>query len=198
MKSGHCFAIIASTHMKGDAPMAGFIHNELDIKMTILYAASRLEGAVDFNTLADLALCDDGINYFQFAQYANALADNGLLSREGDRWAITDKGRETVVGFGDSLSVVIRERCDKRAAPVNEQLRRRAQFRSSVEEDPNGGCRLRLAFSDGADDLLTLTFWTPGEDTARRASDRFQRDPKLVYEGVVDVLLNGGKGACGT
>jgi len=175
--------------------MAGFIHNELDIKMTILYLASRLEGPVDFSTLTDLALCDDGINYFQFAAAANALADNGLLSREGDRWAITDKGRETVVGFGNSLSVVIRERCDKRAVPVNEALRRRAQFRSSVEEDPNGGYRLRLAFADGADDLLTLTFWTPNEDTAQRASDRFQKDPKSVYDGVVHVLLGEEKGA---
>ena len=46
--------------------MAGFIHNKLDIKLLVLYLVSRLAGPVDFPTLTDLALCDDGVDYFQY------------------------------------------------------------------------------------------------------------------------------------
>ena len=41
--------------------MAGFIHGKLDIKLLVLYLTSRLAGPVDFATLTDLAMCDDGV-----------------------------------------------------------------------------------------------------------------------------------------
>ena len=40
--------------------MAGFIHGKLDIKLLVLYLTSRLAGPVDFATLTDLAMCDEG------------------------------------------------------------------------------------------------------------------------------------------
>lgn len=170
--------------------MAGFIHNELDIKLLALYLASKLAGPVDRATYIDLALCDDGVNYFQFAEAIAQLVENRQLSLEDGLYSITQEGRHNIAEGGDSLSVVIRQRCDRRVIPVNEQLRRKAMVRSRVEPDGNG-YRLRLAFSDETGDLLTLTLWTPDEACARRASERFQRDPGQVYDGVLDAVLEG-------
>lgn len=169
--------------------MAGFIHNELDIKLLALYLASRLVGPVDRSTYIDLALCDDGVNYFQFAEAIAQLVENRQLSLEDGLYSITDEGRRNIAEGGDSLSIVIRQRCDQRVIPVNEKLRRKAMIRSRVEPDGNG-YRLRLAFSDEmGDDLLTLTLWTPDEASARRASERYQREPGKVYEGVLNAVL---------
>lgn len=168
--------------------MAGFIHNKLDIKLLALYLASRLVGPVDRSTYIDLALCDDGVNYFQFAEAIAQLVENRQLSLEDGLYSITDEGRRNIAEGGDSLSIVIRQRCDQRVIPVNEQLRRKAMIRSCVEPDGNG-YRLRLAFSDETGDLLTLTLWTPDEACAQRASERFQRDPGKVYEGVLNAVL---------
>ena len=73
--------------------MAGFIHGKLDIKLLILFLASRLAAPVNQPTLTELCLCDDGVNYFQLAQCLAELVASGHLSLEGDLYAITDKGR---------------------------------------------------------------------------------------------------------
>ena len=46
----------------------GFIHDKLEIKFLILYIAARLIEPVPFDTLLDLTLCDDAIDYFDFSE----------------------------------------------------------------------------------------------------------------------------------
>ena len=48
--------------------MAGFIHDKLDIKLLVLYIMDRAAAPIDFATLTDLALCDEGVDYFQYAE----------------------------------------------------------------------------------------------------------------------------------
>ena len=71
----------------------GFIHDKLDIKFLILYLMARVAGPVDFTTLADLTFCDDGVEYFDFAESVAELVSTGHLAVEGDLYTITDKGR---------------------------------------------------------------------------------------------------------
>ena len=70
--------------------MAGFIHGKLDIKLLVLYLTSRLAGPVDFATLTDLAMCDDGVDYFVYAEAVSELVDSGHITQKGQaehrRW----------------------------------------------------------------------------------------------------------------
>ena len=75
----------------------GFIHDKLDIKFLILYLMARVAGPVDFTTLADLTFCDDGVEYFDFAESVAELVSTGHLAVEGDLYTITDKGRNDQV-----------------------------------------------------------------------------------------------------
>ena len=45
----------------------GFIRNPLDVRLLILYILDHLILPVTMAELTDLALCDDGVDYFQFA-----------------------------------------------------------------------------------------------------------------------------------
>ena len=47
--------------------------DKLDIKFLILYIASRLIEPVGIDVLTDLALCDDGVDYFSFSECLNEL-----------------------------------------------------------------------------------------------------------------------------
>ena len=78
----------------------GFIHDKLDIKFLILYLMARVAGPVDFTTLADLTFCDDGVEYFDFAESVAELVSTGHLAVEGDLYTITDKGPESGAGAG--------------------------------------------------------------------------------------------------
>ena len=44
----------------------GFVREELDIKILILYILARLPGPVDRESLADIVFCDGAINSFSF------------------------------------------------------------------------------------------------------------------------------------
>lgn len=50
----------------------GFIQDKLEIKFLILYLAARIIEPVPFDTMLDLTLCDDAIDYFDFS---DCLAD---------------------------------------------------------------------------------------------------------------------------
>ena len=45
----------------------GFIHDKLEIKFLILYIASRVIEPIPFDTVLDLTMCDDAIDYFDFS-----------------------------------------------------------------------------------------------------------------------------------
>ena len=71
----------------------GFIHEELDIKILILYILRRLPGSVDPNTLCDLCRdCDTGVGYFAYSDCLADLIDNGLIAESEEGLRITEKG----------------------------------------------------------------------------------------------------------
>lgn len=170
--------------------MAGFIHNELDIKLLVLYIASKLAGPVDFSTLTDLAMCDDGVDYFHLADYIQDLVDSGQLSLDGGMYTISDVGRRNIADGEGSLSPVIRKRCDQRLAPLNAALRRKDQVRSEVTATDDGFL-LRLALNDSGLNLFTLSLWSPTKEDAQRAAARFQDHPDQIYNGLLGLLLEG-------
>ena len=120
--------------------MAGFIHDKLDIKLLVLYIMDHVSAPIDFDTLTDLAMCDSGVDYFQFAEAVSELTGSGHLEQQEDVYAVTDRGRRAGAAGESSLSPVIRQRCDRRLAPLNQALKRKAQVRAQVEEQPLGRC----------------------------------------------------------
>lgn len=168
--------------------MAGFIHGKLDVKLLILYLTAHLAGPVDFATLTDLTLCDDGVDYFLFAQAVSELIDSGHLQQDGDSYRITEKGRRNNAAGESSLSPVIRQRCDRRLTPLNNALRRSAQVQAALERSGEGW-RVRLSLTDEADGIFSLSLWVPSEETGRQIAEAFRSHPERVYNGILGVVL---------
>lgn len=170
--------------------MAGFIHNKLDIKLLILYLTSRLAGPVDFPTLTDLTMCDDGVDYFQYAEAVSELIESGHLLQDGELYTITEKGRRNIAAGESSLSPVIRKRCDVRLVPLNNALRRMAQVQAVVEETADDGWQVRLTLSDDSSTLLSLELWAPSAESAQQIVRHFKAHPERIYNGIMGLLLN--------
>ena len=173
--------------------MAGFIHDKLDIKLLVLYIMDRAAAPIDFATLTDLALCDEGMNYFQYAEAVSELTDSGHLEQQGEFYSISDKGRRACAAGESSLSPVVRQRCVRRLEPLNQALKRKAQVRAQVEETPQG-VFVRLSMDDDQGNLLSLTLLTPAQEVAQQIADGFLDHPDRVYNGLLGVLLAGGEG----
>ena len=167
----------------------GFIHDKLDIKFLILYLMARVAGPVDFTTLADLTFCDDGVEYFDFAESVAELVSTGHLAVEGDLYTITDKGRRNGEICESSLAYSVRRKCDRNLAKVNGVLRRDAQVRSEVLPRDDGTHTLRLILDDDKGTVMTLDLLTVSEEQAERLAEKFRAHPERLYESILQVLL---------
>lgn len=167
----------------------GFIHDKLDIKFLILYLMARVAGPVDFTTLADLTFCDDGVEYFDFAESVAELVSTGHLAVEGDLYTITDKGRRNGEICESSLAFSVRKKCDRNLAKVNAVLRRNAQVRSELLPREDEGVTLRLILDDDKGNLMTLDLLAVSEDQANQLADQFRLHPETLYENILQTLL---------
>lgn len=172
----------------------GFIHDPLDIKLLVLYVMSRVAAPVDFSALTALALQDNGMDYFLFAQGVDELVASGHLLRGDDGlYSITEKGRENSAIMESSLPSVVRGRCNRALARHNDAHRRAAQVTAQVETETDGRCRVALGLSDDAGSLLRLTLAMPDQARAQAVADRFQAAPEKVFHALVAVLLDDGR-----
>lgn len=172
----------------------GFIHDPLDIKLLVLYVMSRVAAPVDFAALTALALQDDGMDYFLFAQAVEELVASGhLMLGDDGLYSITEKGRANSAVMENSLPSVVRGRCNRALASHNNALRRAEQVTAQVDTMEEGRCQLTLGLSDDAGELFRLTLALPDRAQAQSVADSFQAAPDKLFHALVAVLLDNGK-----
>ena len=130
----------------------GFIQDKLEIKFLILYLAARVIEPVPFDTLLDLTLCDDAVDYFDFSECLADLVktEHLTLDEESGLYAITEKGRRNSEICETSLPYSVRLRCDKNLNACNRALRRKNQVKSSWPPGsgrPRRSCTVRSSTS---------------------------------------------------
>lgn len=168
----------------------GFIHGKLDIKMLTLYILSHVAAPIDFATLTDLVMCDDGVDYFLFAESVSELLDSAHIKKEDpDYYIATDKGRRNSSDLESSLPSVIRKRCDQRLAPLNNALKRKSQVRSQITPLDSGSVSVRLVLDDDQGELLSLSLLAATQEDGEKIARRFIDHPDRIFNGILGVLL---------
>lgn len=173
--------------------MPGFIQDKLEIKFLILYITARVIEPIPFDTVLDLTLCDDAIDYFDFSDCLADLVRTEHLTLENDLYAITSKGRRNSQICESSLPYSVRLRCDRNLSEWNRRLRRKNQVRASTEKRPNGTYTVRLALDDDMGSVMDLRLMVIHQDMAEALSDRFQRSPERLYSEIIKTLLDDYK-----
>lgn len=172
----------------------GFIHDKLEIKFLILYIAARVIEPIPFDTVLDLTMCDDAIDYFDFSECLTDLVktEHLTLSKDG-LYAITEKGLRNSKICESSLPYSVRLRCDKNLDVWNRKLRRKSQVRASWEQRSNGTYTVKMALDDDMGSVMDLRLMVPREDMAKLLADRFQKAPEKIYSRIMDILLEEEK-----
>ena len=168
---------------------SGFIHDKLDIKFLLLYLMERVAAPVDLATLTDLALCDDGVTYFEFAECLSELVTTGHLSLAEGLYSITEKGRRNGAICESSLAFSVRRKCDRALAQPTAVLRRNAQVRTEFLPREDDGVTLRLILDDEKGNLMTLDMLTVSPEQANLLAEKFRAQPEKLYLGILQVLL---------
>ena len=167
----------------------GFIQSELDLKLLVLYIMSRVAGPVTFLQLLELALCDEGVDYFSLTEAVGHMVETGQLERDQEqRYSITEKGRRNSEICESSLPYSVRRRCDDNLVRVNETLMREQQVQGEVLPNPDGTCTVRLRLADDSGPLLELSLLMPAAGQGERAAARFKQAPEQLYHQLVQLL----------
>jgi len=167
----------------------GFIQSELDLKLLVLYIMSRTAGPITFLQLLELALCDAGVDYFSLTQVVDHMVATGQLTREDERYTITEKGRRNSEICESSLPYSVRMHCDENLVKVNDALREEAQVQTKTVKNEDGTYTLHLQLNDISTPLLRLELLVPTWDEAASMSRRFRADPAGFYGKVSQLLF---------
>ena len=166
----------------------GFIQNELDLKLLVLYIMARAAAPITFLQLLDLALCDAGVDYFSLTEAVNHLVETELLAQEGDLYSSTDKGRRNSEICESSLPYSIRMRCDENLVRLNDVLKRAALVQTDLKPNGDGTCTVRLFFSDDSGPLMDLKLLSPSLRQGQLLSARFHDTPESIYHDIMALL----------
>lgn len=134
-----------------------FIQDKLEIKFLILYIVSRLTEPVDGADLQDMTMCDEGIDYFDYAECLGDLVKTEHLRvTEDGQYVITEKGRRNSGICESSLPYSVRQLSDRHIAAWNKAAVRRQQVQGRVTPRENGTFTVELRLRDDVDSLMTL------------------------------------------
>ena len=169
----------------------GFIRDKLEIKFLILYITARVIEPIPFDTVLDLTMCDDGIDYFDFSECLRDLVKTEHLTvSAAGLYEITEKGMRNSQICESSLPYSVRLRCDKNINECNRKLRRKNQVRTAIEKRPNGTYSVKLSLDDDMGSLMALKLMVVREDMAALLTERFQKAPERIYSEIMNVLLS--------
>ena len=184
-----------------------FIQDKLEIKFLILYIASRLTEPVDGADLQDMTMCDEGIDYFDYAECLSDLVKTEHLRvTEDGQYVITEKGRRNSGICESSLPYSVRQLSDRHIAAWNKAAGHFAdpvlEVRNSLGWEPfeedwalyagyvgeTGETTVELRLRDDVDSLMTLDLMVADKADAEALAERFQREPEKVYTQIVAAL----------
>ena len=166
----------------------GFVREELDIKILILYILARLPGPVDRESLADIVFCDGAIDYFSFSECLSELVSTGHIVKENGKYEITVRGREDVAMIETSLPISVRDNADVGMLPVAERISRDSMIRTKQVKS-NSGCVVEMSLSDGKGPLLSMSVVIGDQEQAKTAEKNFRKNAEEYYMRILNMLL---------
>lgn len=168
------------------------LQEKLDIKILILFVLRHLPDAVSGTTLADLALSEGNVGYFEYAECLSELVDSGHVEKNGSMYKITERGKQNCEIVETSLPFTVRSKLKEHCFPVAEEMRRRAMIGASHELDGDT-CRVHLSLSDGLGEILDMHILCAGEEQAKTLEANFTQSAEQYYTEIMEVLLRNEK-----
>lgn len=168
-----------------------------DIKIFILYLLKNIGYPLDFNTISDIVVQDEFVNYFDFAECFAELLDSGnieQLQTEGgpgktaELYSITDNGVTVVEQLQSSLLNMIKEKSLKSAMRLLSFKSRGSDVRCSWSEREDGRYDLRCEVIEKGAKLLELGLVIDTKYQLDKMLYNFNERPEVVYRGIISLM----------
>ena len=169
----------------------GFIHDMMDVKVLILFVAGRVQYPMSAQEVYELCYQDECLSYFDVCTALPEMVASGHMSQsEDERYAITEKGKETGKLTEDSLAYSVRQRAENAIDKFNRQLRRQSFVKSQVVPKENGEYTIVMTLDDEMGNLMRLELLAPNQRQALRLGRLFEEKGEMTYNLIMTQLLD--------
>jgi len=167
----------------------GFIHEKLEIKILILFILRRLPEPVTLDVLTELAMCDDGISYFDFTECVAELVSTEHIKLEDNMYSVTVKGARNGATTEYSLPYSVRTKAEESASAIRSAQNRNSLIKTLYTVNPEGGCIVRLSMSDGVGDIISMELFAANERQAQELEKGFRKDAESIYHALIKMII---------
>ena len=170
----------------------GFIHDMMDVKVLVLFVAQRANYPLTTQEIYELCYQDECLSYFDVCTAVPEMVATGHLKElDGERYEITEKGRETATLTEDSIAYTVRQRAENAVTRFNRQIRRSSFVKTQVISREGGDFSVILSLDDETSNLMTLELMAPDQRQAVRLSRLLEKKAEDVYNLTMTALLDG-------
>ena len=169
----------------------GFIHDMMDVKVLILFVMARVSYPVNTQEIYELCYQDDCLSYIDLSTAIPEMAETGHLREvEGQKYEITEKGRDAGSLTEDSIAYTVKQRAENAVAKYNRQIRRSSFIKTQVIPRETGDYSVVMSLDDEAGNLMTLELMAPDQRQAVRLAKLFEKKAENVYNLTMAELLD--------
>ena len=169
----------------------GFIHDMMDVKVLILFVASKSSYPMTNQEIYELCYQDECLSYFDVCTAIPEMVASGHLKQVGDdRYEITEKGRSDGALTEDSIAFTVKQRAENAVARFNRQLRRSSFVKTQVIPRESGDQSVIMVLDDEVGNLMTLELVAPDPRQAVRLSKLFEKKAETIYSLIMTELLD--------
>ena len=167
----------------------GFIHDMMDVKVLILYVTARADYSMTCQEIYEVCYQDECLSYFDVCTALPEMVDSGHLTQEGDKYTITEKGRQDGSLTEDSIAFTVKQRAEIAILRFNRQLRRSSFVKNRILPRDDGSFPVMMTLDDETGNLMNLELMAPNHRQALHLADRFEKKAEQVYNLVIAQLL---------
>lgn len=172
------------------------LRDKNDIKIFILYLLKNLKYPLDFNTISDIVVQDEFVNYFDFAECFGELLDSGNIELMPDSgksdtkelYRITQNGITVAEQLQSSLLNMIKEKSLKSAMRLLSFKSRGSDVRCHTEEREDGRYNLVCEVIEGGCAIMHIELVIDTKYQLDKMEYNFNERPEIIYRGVISLL----------
>ena len=169
----------------------GFIHDMMDVKVLILFTTARSNYPMTVQEIYEVCYQDECLSYFDICTAVPEMVNSGHLRLvDGEKYEITEKGRETGPLVEDSIAFTVKQRAENAVAKFNRQIRRSSFVKTQIIPREGGEYSVIMTLDDEVSNLMTLELVAPDQRQAVRLAKLFEKKAEQVYNLTMTELLS--------
>jgi len=169
----------------------GFIHDMMDVKVLILYVASRSNYPMSSQEIYELCYQDECLSYFDVCTAIPEMVATGHLKEvENEKYEITEKGRHDGELTADSIAFTVKQRAENAVSRFNRQIRRSSFVKTQIIPRDSGDFSVLMVLDDEFGNLMTLELFAPDQRQALRLEKLYKKKAEHIYNLTMTVLLD--------